>query len=84
MSDQGGDKEITVTLRNPGKQIAFFIELSVRGDKSGRTIVPVFWDDNYVSLLPGASKTIRATFAAADLGDEKPVFSFKGWNVKGE
>jgi exo-1,4-beta-D-glucosaminidase len=84
MADQGAEKEITVTLRNHGKQIAFFIELGVRGDKSGRTIVPVFWDDNYVSLLPGASKTIRATFAAADLGDEKPVFSYKGWNVKGE
>ena len=84
MSDRGAEKEITVTLRNPGRQVAFFIELSVRGDKSGRTIVPVFWEDNYVSLLPGTSRTIRATFAAADLGGEKPVFSYRGWNVKGE
>ena len=83
-ADRGQEKELTVTLRNPGKNIAFFIELSVRGEKSGRTIVPVFWEDNYVSLLPGESKTIRATFAAADLGGEKPVFHFQGWNVKGE
>jgi exo-1,4-beta-D-glucosaminidase len=83
-AERGAEKEITVTLRNPGRQVAFFIELSVRGDKSGRTVVPVFWEDNYVSLLPGMSRTIRATFAAADLGGEKPVFSYKGWNVKGE
>ncbi len=56
----------------------------MRGETSGRTIVPVFWEDNYVSLLPGESRTLRATFAAADLGGEKPVFSYKGWNVKGE
>jgi exo-1,4-beta-D-glucosaminidase len=84
LADRGAEKEITVTLRNPGRQVAFFIELSVRGENSGRTIVPVFWEDNYVSLLPGTSKTIRATFAAADLAGEKPVFSFRGWNVKGE
>ncbi len=84
MADRGADKEVTVTLRNPGKNIAFFIELAVRGEASGRTVLPVFWEDNYVSLLPGESRTIRATFAAADLGGEKPVFSYKGWNVKGE
>jgi exo-1,4-beta-D-glucosaminidase len=83
-SDQGGERELTVTLRNPGKNIAFFIELGVRGETSGRTIVPVFWEDNYVSLLPGESRTLHATFAHADLGGEKPVFHFKGWNVKGE
>jgi exo-1,4-beta-D-glucosaminidase len=83
-ADSGADKEVTVTLHNPGKRVAFFIELSVRGDRSGRTIVPVFWEDNYVSLLPGESRTIRATFAAADLGGEQPVFSYRGWNVKGE
>jgi exo-1,4-beta-D-glucosaminidase len=82
--DRGLEREITVTLRNPGKKIAFFIELAVRGETSGRTVVPVFWDDNYVSLVPGESRTLRATFAAADLGGEKPVFSYKGWNVKGE
>jgi exo-1,4-beta-D-glucosaminidase len=83
-SDHGLERELTVTLRNPGKNIAFFIELGVHGETSGRTIVPVFWDDNYISLLPGESRTLRATFAQADLDGEKPVFRFRGWNVKGE
>jgi exo-1,4-beta-D-glucosaminidase len=83
-SDHDLERELTVTLRNPGKNIAFFIELGVHGETSGRTILPVFWDDNYVSLLPGESRTLRATFAQADLGGEKPVFRFRGWNVKGE
>jgi exo-1,4-beta-D-glucosaminidase len=80
----GPEREITVILRNPGRRVAFFIELSVRTDRSGRTVVPVFWEDNYVSLPPGASRTIRATFAAADLEGENPAFSYQGWNVKGK
>ena len=83
-ADRGREQELTVTLRNPGKNIAFFIELGVHGEVSGRTVVPVFWEDNYVSLLPGESRTIHATFAVDDLGGEKPVFRFQGWNVKGE
>jgi exo-1,4-beta-D-glucosaminidase len=78
---RGQEHEITVTLRNPGKTIAFGIELSVRGERSAKTIVPVFWADNYVSLIPGESKTVRATFASADLKGEKPIFLYRGWNV---
>ena len=79
----GKEGKIAVTLRNPGQTVAFFIEMSVRGEASGKTVVPVFWSDNYVSLLPGESRTFSATFAAADLGGEKPVFRYQGWNVPG-
>jgi exo-1,4-beta-D-glucosaminidase len=80
----GDNQEVTATLSNTSKEIAFFIELSVCGDRSGRTVVPAFWDDNYISVLPGQSKTVRAVFASADLGGEKPVFKYHGWNVPAE
>jgi exo-1,4-beta-D-glucosaminidase len=76
------DKGVNVTLKNPTKKVAFFIELKVAGDKTGRTIVPVLWDDNYVSLLPGETKQISARFAQEYLNGEKPIFSYTGWNVK--
>jgi len=79
---RGPDQEIEVTLKNQGKTIAFAVELGVRGARSGKTVLPVFWDDNYISLLPGESRTVRATFASADLNGEKPVFLYRGWNVK--
>jgi exo-1,4-beta-D-glucosaminidase len=80
----GNNQEATVTLVNASKEIAFFIELSVCGDRTGKAVVPVFWDDNYVSVLPGQSKTVRASFATADLNGGKPVFTYRGWNVTAE
>jgi exo-1,4-beta-D-glucosaminidase len=76
------DHGVNVTLKNPSQHVAFFIELKVAGDKTGRTIVPVLWDDNYVSLLPGETKQITARFSQEDLNGEKPVFTYTGWNVK--
>jgi exo-1,4-beta-D-glucosaminidase len=80
-SVKGDSGEISVTLSNSSDKLAFFIEMRVCGDLTGRTIVPVFWDDNYITLVPSATKTFHATYAAADLDGEKPVFKYRGWNV---
>lgn len=78
----GEDYELIVNLTNPGDKSAFLIELGVVGDKSGKSVVPVLWDDNYISLVPGESKMIKAKFSASALKGEKPVFSYKGWNLE--
>jgi exo-1,4-beta-D-glucosaminidase len=74
--------EVTVQVRNPSKNIAFLIELSIVGESSGKSIVPVLWDDNYISLVPNESRTIKVTFPASALNGEKPIFKYKGWNVE--
>jgi exo-1,4-beta-D-glucosaminidase len=45
--------EARVTLKNPGTTLAFFVRLQVVGS-DGEEVLPVTWDDNYVTLLPGA------------------------------
>lgn len=74
--------EVSVKLKNPADAIAFLIELSIVGDASGKSIVPVLWDDNYISLVPKESRTIKVSFPVSALKGEKPVFRFKGWNVE--
>ncbi len=76
----------TVKLINDSSQIAFFNELAIRGKRSDATILPVFWEDNYISLLPGECRTVTATFGVPDLGDDQPVVHLNGWNAtaKGE
>lgn len=81
VANTGDDYEITVNLNNPGDNIAFLIELGVAGDRSEKSIVPVLWDDNYISLLPGEKRVVKARFSAAALKGEKPVFNYKGWNL---
>jgi exo-1,4-beta-D-glucosaminidase len=82
--DLGEEQEIQVNLENLSDSIAFFIELNVYGSTSGQSVLPIFWDDNYVSLLPGETREIRARFSKEDLQGESPAFRFSGWNVRSE
>ena len=53
-----------MTLENPSKSLAFFVRLKVNKGKGGDEILPVIWQDNYVSLLPGEKREITATYRA--------------------
>jgi exo-1,4-beta-D-glucosaminidase len=73
---------VEVTLRNAGEQIAFFVELEVAGAHSGQLAAPILWDDNDVSLLPGETRRLRATFPAHALPEgEEPVLRYRGINL---
>jgi len=84
ITDFGDSEEVRVTLENVSDKIAFFCELNVAGSETGNSILPIFWDDNYVSLLPGETRIISARLRKEDLKGETPVFRFSGWNVKSE
>jgi exo-1,4-beta-D-glucosaminidase len=77
-----GRKRVHLTLVNPSPAIAFFIELRLVGEKSGKTVLPVFWDDNYVSLLPGEHRELTATVDSRVTGSEPVVVRYAGYNVK--
>ncbi len=71
--------KVTAKLDNVSDHIVFFIELRVSGKKSGETILPIFWEDNYISLLPGETRNIEAVFAATK---DEPVLTINGWNLE--
>jgi exo-1,4-beta-D-glucosaminidase len=70
-----------VTLENPGKSLAFLVHLAVRKGPGGEEVLPVLWEDNYLTLLPGETREIGATYAAKDLGGATPLVTVDGWNV---
>jgi exo-1,4-beta-D-glucosaminidase len=43
-------------------------------------VLPIFWSDNDVTLWPGESETLRATYHRADLHGASPVVSVSAWN----
>jgi len=82
-SERKGDSEIThVTIENPGKALAFFVRLKATNGKGGEELLPVVWQDNYISLLPGEKREITATYRASEIGTAKPVIEVSGWNVE--
>jgi len=74
-----GNGRARVTLRNPGTSIAFFVRLQVTGE-DGEEALPVLWEDNYVSLLPGETRTLTASYRLADISGA-PRLVVTGWNI---
>jgi exo-1,4-beta-D-glucosaminidase len=82
-SERKGDESVThVTVENPSKSLAFFVRLKVNKGKGGEEILPVVWEENYISLLPGEKREITASYRFADLGHAKPEVDIKGWNTQ--
>ncbi|UCF38686.1 MAG: glycoside hydrolase family 2 [Acidobacteriota bacterium] len=71
----------TVTLENRSEQVAFFIELKVVREDTAASVLPVLWDDNYISLLPGEKREIQAVFQTKDLGGAAPQVRMSGPNL---
>jgi exo-1,4-beta-D-glucosaminidase len=82
LEDHGGEKWLRVSLRNPSSHIAFFTQLAATKRYSGEEIIPVLWDDNYFSLLPGEKRELVARFATRDLDGSTPVLEVGGWNIQ--
>jgi exo-1,4-beta-D-glucosaminidase len=73
-------KALRVKISNPSEQIAFFVQLAVV-DSEGNEILPVIWDTNYFSLLPGESKTIDGKFSIKK-SNNKFHLQIGGWNIR--
>jgi len=81
-TERQGEESVThVAVENPGKALAFFVHLKVDKGKGGEEILPVIWEDNYFSLLPGEKREVTATYRTAELGSTKPDVEVSGWNV---
>ncbi len=78
---QGANTVERITLRNPGKNIAFFVRLKLAKSNRGDEILPVLWSDNYITLLPGETRELSATYRTSDAGKGSPALELQGWNV---
>ncbi|MGA2262329.1 MAG: glycosyl hydrolase family 2 [Acidobacteriota bacterium] len=78
---KGQDKVTHAIVENPSKSLAFFIRLKVNRGAGGAEILPVLWQDNYFSLLPGEKRKVTATYRAQDLGTATPMVEVSGWNI---
>ena len=72
---------LTVDIKNAGKNIALMTRLKVLRDRSKERVLPVYYSDNYFSLLPGETKQVILEFNAKDLQGENPVLGIEGWNI---
>jgi hypothetical protein len=78
VNSANGERELIVTLVNSGAVPAVLAKLTLKDQVTGHRILPAYYSDNYVSLLPGEQRTINVEFAA---GTNTPAIGLRGWNL---
>jgi exo-1,4-beta-D-glucosaminidase len=81
---EAGKGTVRLKVKNTSTSVAFQVHARLTMGKGGDDLVPVFWDDNYLSLLPGEEKSISATFDSSDLNGKEPALEVAGYNVAPE
>ncbi|MGB7136809.1 MAG: LamG-like jellyroll fold domain-containing protein [Acidobacteriaceae bacterium] len=78
LSGDNGEEKASVTLSNSGDVPAVMVKLTLENAATGTRILPAYYSDNYVSLLPGEQRTLTVEFPA---GTGTPGFGLRGWNL---
>ncbi len=79
--DIEGSVKIQLRVKNPGTSVVFMVHARLSKGKDGDDLVPIFWDDNYFSLLPGEEKSLAVSFRKSDLDGQEPFLTIDGYNV---
>jgi archaellum component FlaF (FlaF/FlaG flagellin family) len=79
-SDNG---KFTVDIANSGDVAAFFVRMKVVRASDGEMVTPVFFDDNYVVLLPGETKSILVDVTSLGKNDRNTplMLNLEGVNL---
>lgn len=79
---KSGNGQSVIRISNPKNETAFFIRLKVT-NSNNELVLPVYFTENFLTLLPGAEKEIQLDLAtgksSSGMNDLKLVI--EGWNV---
>lgn len=73
--------EYKITVSNKGKNIALATELRLVDKVTGLEILPAYWTDNYISLLPGEEKTLQVKIGTNNL-PANILLKYKSFSMK--
>jgi hypothetical protein len=77
--DGGREKVWRVHLRNTGSDAAIALKLTLF-HADGTRILPAYYSDNYLSLLPGEERTVTVQAPVDAAGAGSARVSLRGWN----
>jgi len=77
----GQSNIVNVRIKNPSNSVAFLVHLRVSKLETGDDVTPIFWDDNYFSLLPGEERNVSGHFFFPALEGNHAVVTVDGYNI---
>jgi len=72
---------LTTTLSNASATPALMVRLKAVRETTGDRILPAFYSDGYVALMPGEQRSISTELRDADTRGEKPAILVEGFNI---
>jgi hypothetical protein len=79
-SVEGDMVKVMVQLSNPGTSASLANKLTLLSARDKIRILPAYYSDNYVSLLPGEGRTIEIDYPRKD-HDGSAEITLRGWNA---
>ncbi|HLP75853.1 MAG TPA: glycoside hydrolase [Candidatus Paceibacterota bacterium] len=74
----GNESHVTIRLHNPSKHTAFFERATISTKRDGNEILPILYDDNYITVFPGETAEIHGIVQR----DAKPRWvKLEGYNT---
>ena len=77
---ENGERVVEVRLSNPAATPVLAVKLTLE-DAAGARVLPAFYEDNYVSLPPGETRTLTVRYPA-NAPTPAAKFSVRGWNAR--
>ena len=78
--ESNGKETAKLTLTNNSSRIAFFLRAEMTAGPDGEEILPISYDDNYITLFPQQTRTIVAKFERPASGPAVAV-RLQGYNL---
>jgi hypothetical protein len=75
----GDEIHVQVELRNTGSVVSIADKLTL-SNSDGSRILPAYYSDNYVSLLPGEMRRIEIAYSAKSANGAAQL-AIRGWNI---
>jgi hypothetical protein len=80
LNRSGDHVRVFVDLANDAHGVALMNHVTLRHVADGQRVLPAYFDDNYVSLLPGETRRIDIDCPASAVHGDLEV-GLEGWNV---
>jgi hypothetical protein len=76
------ERHAVIDILNQENETAFFIRLKIMNSKN-ELVLPSYFTDNYITLLPGDKRQVELDLSEADIQGNKNGLKLvvEGWNI---
>jgi len=73
--------QTTFDIQNVGNTLAFVIEIILINKNNNKLYSPIFYNDNYFSLIPSEKNNIIVIYKIEENNNNEPYIKINGWNT---